>query len=146
MTRIVNVGKTGKRGVGRALFLRLVSISKSICCFGGKLCAPPPCALSARSHGRTKDAFFALHGAPVQLHLVRSGWKKVSPRESVARCLPPLLPSVANPQLASRARFKTRPPFFLDSFRFWIIKEFFFSFFLLLFTHFSPQLISICEW
>ena len=135
MTRIVRTGR-GARVILTSRFNFKIDLL---------LCAPPPCALSARSHGRTKDAFFALHGAPVQLHLVRSGWKKVSPRESVARCLPPLLPSVANPQLASRARFKTRPPFF------WILSSFgllrnFFSFFLLLITHFSPQLISICEW
>ena len=72
--------------------------------------------------------------------------EKRSLRERVSLAASPLSsPSVANPQLASRARFATRPPFF------WILSSFgllrnFFSFFLLLITHFSPQLISICEW
>lgn len=76
---------------------------QSICCFGGQLCAPPPCALFAPSHGRTKDAFFALHGAPCScsrpVSCIRVAGEKVSAREC---CLPPFCR-----QLASRARFAT---------------------------------------
>lgn len=96
-------------GTWGALFLRLVSISKSICCFGGQLCAPPPCALSARATAAQRMRFSRCTGpraaaaAPSRASRARSGWKK-SPRESVA-----CPPSVANPQLASRARFATRP-------------------------------------